>query len=154
MTVPAPLPMVIAGCSRRKLTTASPVPALELYQGWCIPALRARAARQPTLRTRIWIISAEHGLIHADTPLLPYDRRITPDRAMALRPGAEQRLREAFTRDGVPPAVIVIAGPAYQSVLAALPSLAGAGRVHWFSTPVDGWADAEAILDRWSPPCP
>jgi len=150
MTAPVPLPMVIAGCSRRKLVTASPVPALELYQGWCIPGLRARAAHRPALRARTWIISAEHGLIHADTPLLTYDRRMCPARALALRPEAEHRLREAFRRDGVPPAVVVIAGPAYQEILSGLPALAGAGRVHWFSTPVAGWASAEAILDRWS----
>jgi hypothetical protein len=153
VTDPAALPMVIAGCSRRKLAASRPVPALDLYQGWCIPALRARAARQPALRDRIWILSAEHGLIRAGTPLLPYDRRMTPARALALRPGAERQLREAFTRDGVPPAVIVIAEPAYQAALASLPDLAGADRIHWFATAA-GWAGAQAILDRWSPACP
>jgi hypothetical protein len=33
----------------------------------------------------IRILSAEHGLIRPDTPILPYDRRMTPDRARQLR---------------------------------------------------------------------
>ncbi len=74
-------PMVIAGCSRRKLQTAVPVPALDLYQGGCIPALRARARETGWLRSRTWILSAEHGLVHANTPLLPYDRRMDGQRA-------------------------------------------------------------------------
>lgn len=150
MTAPEPLPMVIAACSRRKLVTTGPVPAVELYQGWCIPALRARAAHRPALRARTWIISAEHGLIHADSLLVTYDRSMCPARALALRPETERRLREAFWRDGAPPVVIVIAGLAYQAVLAGLPALAAADHVHWFSTPGAGWAGAQVILGRWS----
>lgn len=151
MTAPAPPPMLISSCSRRKTATSRPVPALELYQGWCIPALRARTARQPELRASTWIISAEYGLIHADTPLLPYDRRMTLARAQALRPHVDQTLAETFGADGLPPAIVVIAGSAYQAALAGLPSLARPARVRWFSTPADGWAGAEQILDRWSP---
>ena len=145
--------IVIAGCSRRKTATTSPVPALDLYQGGCIPALRARAASQPGLRARIWIISAEHGLLHADALVLPYDRRMDPSRALALRGQVDERLRAQCQRHGIPEA-LVIAEPVYQLALAGLPGIAGPGRVRWVSDPAAGWADAEAVLDHWSQPCP
>lgn len=143
-------PMVIAGCSRRKAGTTVPVPALDLYQGGCILALRARAARQPGLRSRTWIISAEHGLLHAGTPLLPYDRRMDPGRAAALQAQVDQRLRAECRRHGSPREVLAIAEPVYQLALAGLPRIVGHTRVHWISDPSEGWADAAAILDQWS----
>jgi hypothetical protein len=145
--------MVIAGCSRRKLQTAVPVPALDLYQGGCIPALRARAQQIGWLRSRTWILSAEHGLLHADEPLLPYDRRMDSQRAAQLRPAARRRLREEFRQRGVPPEVLVIAEPPYQLALADLASLAGADRVHWVDDPAREWDKASAIIDTWRP-CP
>jgi hypothetical protein len=156
MTRQETVPMVIAGCSRRKTTTSSPVPALDLYQGGCIPALRTYAARHPGLRARTWIISAEHGLLHADTPLLPYDRRMDPGRAQALRSQVDQRLQAECQRHGVPCAVLVIAGPLYQLALAGLPGIAGHDRVRWINDPATGWAGAAAVLDQWnwSPSCP
>ena len=146
-------PMVIAGCSRRKLQTAVPVPALDLYQGGCIPALRALAQETGWLRSRTWILSAEHGLLHADAPLLPYDRRMDGQRAALLRPAAGRDLREEFTRRGVPREVLVIAEPLYQLVLANLASLAGADRVRWVDDPAREWAKASAVISTWRP-CP
>jgi hypothetical protein len=142
--------MVIAGCSRRKSATYSPVPALELYQGGCIPALRAYTVSHPGLRARTWIISAEHGLLHADTPLLPYDRRMDPDRARALRGQVDQRLRAECGRHGVPGAVLVIAEPIYQLALAGLPAITSCDDVHWISDPAAGWARTAAVLDQWN----
>jgi hypothetical protein len=146
-------PMVIAGCSRRKLQTAVPVPALDLYQGGCIPALRARAQETGWLRSRTWILSAEHGLVHADTPLLPYDRRMDGQRAAQLRPAASRHLRDEFTRRGIPREVLVIAEPLYQLILADLASLAGAERVRWVSDPAREWDKASAVISAWRP-CP
>ena len=146
-------PMVIAGCSRRKLQTAVPVPALDLYQGGCIPALRARAQEIGWLRSRTWILSAEHGLLHADAPLLPYDRRMDGQRAAWLRPAACRRLREEFRQRGVPREVLVIAEPLYQLALADLASLAGADRVRWVDDPAREWAKAGAVISTWRP-CP
>lgn len=146
-------PMVIAGCSRRKLQTAVPVPALDLYQGGCIPALRALAQESSWLRSRTWILSAEHGLLHADTPLLPYDRRMDEQRAASLRTAACLHLREEFRQRGLPREVLVIAEPLYQLALADLVSLAGAGRVRWVDNPAREWAKASAVISTWRP-CP
>jgi hypothetical protein len=141
--------MVIAGCSRRKLQTAMPVPALDLYQGGCIPALRARAQEIVWLRSRTWILSAEHGLLHADTPLLPYDRRMDSERAAWLRPAACRRLREEFSQRGFPREILVIAEPLYQLALAGLASLVGANRVDWVDDPAREWDKASAVIDTW-----
>lgn len=141
--------MVIAGCSRRKLQTAVPVAALDLYQGGCIPALRARAQETGWLRSRTWILSAEHGLLHADAPVLPYDRRMDGQRAAWLRPAACRRLREEFRQRGLPREVLVIAEPLYQLALAGLVSLAGAERVRWVDDPAREWAKASAVISTW-----
>jgi hypothetical protein len=141
--------MVIAGCSRRKLQTAEPVPALELYQGGCIPALRARTQQMSWLRPRTWILSAEHGLLHADDPLLPYDRRMDAERADWLRPAACRHLREEFGQRGVPREVLVIAEPIYQLALADLAPLAGADRVRWVDDPSRDWAKADTVISTW-----
>jgi hypothetical protein len=147
-------PMVIAGCSHRKLQTAVTVPALDLYQGGCIPALRARAQEIGWLRSRTWILSAEHGLLHADAPLLPYDQRMDDQRAARLRPLVGQRLREEFRHRGVPREVLVVAEPLYQLALADLASLAGANRVRWVEDPGGEWEKAGAVIDTWRMPCP
>jgi hypothetical protein len=146
--------MVIAGCSRRKLQTAEPVPALDLYQGGCIPALRTRAQEISWLRSRTWILSAEHGLLHADDLLLPYDRRLDGQRAAWLRPAAARCLRDEFRQRGVPREVLVIAEPLYQLALADLASLAGADRVRLVDDPAREWAKANAVISTWRPPCP
>jgi hypothetical protein len=146
--------MVIAGCSRRKLQTAEPVPAIDLYQGGCIPALRARAQEISWLRSRTWILSAEHGLLHAGFSLLPYDRRMDSQRATWLRPAASQLLREEFRQRGVPREVLVIAEPQYQLALADLASLAGADRVRWVDDPAREWEKADAVISTWRLPCP
>jgi hypothetical protein len=142
--------MIIAGCSRRKMATATPVSALELYQGGCIPALRTYITARPSLRTRVWIISAAHGLVHADTPLMPYDQRMDTRRAISLRPQVDQALRLACERDGTPRQVLVLAEPVYLLALAGLSSMPGGCRAHLIPAPAAGWAEALAILDTWS----
>jgi len=146
--------MVIAGCSQRKTATAIPVPALDLYQGGCIPALRARAAGQPELLARTWIISAEHGLLHAKTLVLPYDRRMDPIRALALRSQVDHRLEADCRRRGTPRAVLVIAEPVYQLALTGLYRIVGRDRIRYINDPATAWAGAEAVLDSWSQSCP
>lgn len=144
-------PLVIIGCSRRKATTDVPLPAIELYQGGRVPALRERVAGRPDLRSRIWIISAEHGLVHADTPLLPYDRRMNPERARELRAQVRRMSRQEL---GSPHAVLAVAEPVYLLALADLPDILGPSPIHWVDDPVGGWEQADRILTTWSWPCP
>jgi hypothetical protein len=154
MTIPGQAePAVIMGCSRRKSASAVPMPALDLYQGGRIPDLRLVLANQPHLRRRIWIISAEHGLIHAETPLLPYDRRLDAARALELRPHVARVARSQLAAAVPPREVLVVAEPLYLLALADLPDVLAPGLIHWVDDPVGGWQRAEQILTTWSQPC-
>ncbi|WP_045875810.1 DUF6884 domain-containing protein [Pseudofrankia sp. DC12] len=154
MTTPGQTaPAVIIGCSRRKTSTTVPIPALDLYQGGRIPELRSVLADQPDLRRRVWILSAEHGLIHGGTPLLPYDRRLDAARALELRPQVAHAAGRELAAGGPPREVLIVAEPLYLLALADLPGLLAPGLLHWVEDPVGGWPRAEQILTTWSQPC-
>jgi hypothetical protein len=138
--------LVIAGCSRRKLATSVPVPALDLYQGGCIPWLRSRLGSTPDLRTRIRILSAQHGLLDADHPVLPYDRPLDRQRATEMLPLVTDALAREWAVNGPPREVLVIAEPLYLVPLAAI--LATLAIVHWVPDPYDTDA-AERVLRHW-----
>ncbi|MFD5089830.1 DUF6884 domain-containing protein [Amycolatopsis thailandensis] len=76
--------LIILSCSRRKIVTAAPVAALDLYQGGCIPSAREHFAADAALRARIRIISGAHGLLRPETLISTYDHRLTT-RAEATR---------------------------------------------------------------------
>lgn len=77
--------LIILNCSRSKLVTSTPIPALELYQGACVPPARQHFASDPAHRARIRILSAEHGLLHPDGLISTYDRRLrTKEDALRL----------------------------------------------------------------------
>lgn len=144
-TVP---PLVIVGCSAEKTSTDRALPALDLYDGGCVPAVRTRLGDIPPLRRRVRFLSALHGLITADTPLDPYDLPLNPVRAHQLRPQVAAQLRVELTA-GVPGDVLVIAEPLYLVLLADLLALPNRPRVHWVPDHAHGWPQAAAILDRW-----
>jgi hypothetical protein len=68
--------LIIVNCSRSKLITSSAVPALELYQGGCVPQVREHFAGDAARRSRIRILSAAHGLLRPGDPVSTYDRRL------------------------------------------------------------------------------
>ncbi|WP_395110621.1 DUF6884 domain-containing protein [Actinomadura sp. SCN-SB] len=142
--------MVFAACSRRKLTTREPVPALDLYQGGCIPQLRLRLGGSPRHRARIWILSAQHGLICADSPILPYDRRLDHVRARYLRPAVTTTLAHQARVDGLPSECLIIAEPVYLTLLTDL--LFTRVQVHWIDDVHNGWDRAAEVLDAWGWP--
>ena len=142
--------MVFVGCSRRKSETSKPIPALDLYQGGCVPPLRDRLGKDLRLRSRIRILSAEYGLLRADTPLLPYDRPLDDERAEELRPHVGAMLRAEFARDGVPRAVLVMADPLYLGLIDELTSRKDLRPdVTVFPNHQTAWPDAAAVLDTW-----
>ncbi|MFE3196845.1 DUF6884 domain-containing protein [Embleya sp. NPDC059237] len=147
-TAPRPIApehaLVVAGCSRRKHPSESHVPALELYAGGIAPQLRARLGALPPYRARIRFLSAEHGLVHADTPLLPYDRHMTARRRTELERVVGEQVRREWEPSG-PATVLVVADAAYLPLLCAVPS---GIRVRWIPDP-HGWAQAAAVLDSW-----
>jgi len=140
--------MVILGCTARKSAIPGPLPALELYDGGCVPSLRARLGGDSRLRDRVRFLSAEHGLVTADTPLHSYDRPLDLDRAVALRPAVMSALHREMVVNGVPHEVLVVAEPLYLVLLADLLALPARPRVHWIPD-AHGWPQAQAVLDQW-----
>lgn len=92
MTSSPPLPralrpnegLIILNCSQSKLVTSAPIPALELYQGACVPQAREHFTTDPARRARIRILSAAYGLLRPDDLISTYDHRLAT-RADALR---------------------------------------------------------------------
>lgn len=66
-------PLLIMGCSDAKLDYAAP--AFSLYQGGLFKMLRSNLAN-PLEHFDILILSAEHGLIHANSVIEPYNTRM------------------------------------------------------------------------------
>jgi uncharacterized protein DUF6884 len=142
--------MVFAACSRRKLIVHEPVPALDLYQGGCIPQLRGRLGRSPRHRARIRILSAQYGVITADRPLMPYDRHLDPAHAQLLRPAVTKTLAGEARADGLPSECLIIAEPVYLTLLTDL--LFAPVQVHWIDDVRNGWDRASDVLDSWGWP--
>jgi hypothetical protein len=146
--LPVPVQLVIAGCCKEKATTRTPLPALDLYDGCCVPHLRARVGDRPGQRSRVRFLSAEHGLVTADTPLNPYDRPLDAARATTLRPHVWTQLQHDL-RGSAPPDVLVIAEPLYLVLLADLLAHPARPRIHWIADHANGWPEAAALLDVW-----
>jgi len=144
--------LVIAGCTRRKVATSCLVPALELYQGSCIPQLRARLGPYAFLRGRVLFLSARHGLVHAGTPLRPYDQQLTEARAEQLRPDVMAALDREFIAGGRPEEILLLLEPLYLLLLADLRAHPNRLMLRWIPNPGDGWEDAAAVLDMWGWP--
>ncbi|MFI5497120.1 DUF6884 domain-containing protein [Actinoplanes sp. NPDC051859] len=144
--------LVFVGCSRRKRAATRPLQALELYEGGCIPQLRARLGRHPAYSTRLRILSAEHGLLDADTPVLPYDRPLDPDRAAQLQPVVGADLLAEAARDGMPRHLLVVAEPLYLHLLTDLLNVRRL-RPELIHIPTHHrWPEAAAVLDEWGWP--
>ncbi|MET9112474.1 DUF6884 domain-containing protein [Streptomyces zhihengii] len=136
--------LVVIGCSRRKRGGTTPVPALELYQGWCFPQLRERIADRPEYRSSTLILSARHGLLGADDPITPYHQVLTPERALSQRDlvstALAGHLEQSPARE-----VLLLLEPLYFQML-GLPPLPV---VHLVSDPVTHWPQVTRVLDGW-----
>jgi hypothetical protein len=141
--------LVVVGCSKEKTVTSQPVPALDLYQGWCVPALRHRLASGSPSRTRVLVLSAHYGLVTADAPLLTYEQPMTPARARALREPVRQTLAEHLAAQSTSEALLLLA-PDYLDVLGPLPLHV----VHTITDPITHLGAVHRVLDSWSWPWP
>jgi hypothetical protein len=79
--------LIVLGCSATKFPTDTGLPAICLYNGPAFKVLRAflRHYRWPSPLS-IAILSAKHGMIGALASILPYDQRMTSERASQLAP--------------------------------------------------------------------
>jgi hypothetical protein len=140
--------LLIVGCSRRKLETSAPVPALNLYEGWCVPALREMVAGRPDRLDRVRVLSARHGLLPAATPLMPYDQALTRARAARLRHRVRSRLRAEVGRDGGAELLLLLE-PRYLRLLGLPGTAPRVSTVHWFTQPARDWHHVLAVLATW-----
>ena len=78
--------LLIIACGATKRDDARLLPAVLRYDGPPYRTLRAALrSLPPEQHPTICILSAEFGLIAAETPIPDYDRRMTRPRALALR---------------------------------------------------------------------
>lgn len=113
--------LLILSCSRGKRNSARILPAIERYDGPAFRVVRRYLATTQDAPT-ICILSAEYGLLLADSPVPYYDRAMDADRARVLRPLVARQLATIAT----PPrfrSVFLILGSAYRSALGDAPRL-------------------------------
>lgn len=94
------------------------------------------------------VLSGKHGLVPAETPLLPYDQPLTPDRAAHLRPGIHRAWVQQ-TQHAVVDELLLLLESAYLELIA--PSLLRhpPAVAHWIPDPTQAWEHATAVLARW-----
>ena len=153
MTLPAREPslnpeqgLIIVSCSRRKLVTTDPVPALDLYQGALVPHLRKHLG--PGYRPRIRILSAEHGLLHPQDLVGTYDHQL---RSHGQAHTLQHRVGARLTADLGEPVlrqVLVVLEPLYLIAAACLFDHVDAVGLTLLPDPGD-WPGASAVLSRW-----
>ncbi|SES35998.1 DUF6884 domain-containing protein [Actinokineospora terrae] len=138
--------LIIVSCSREKLVTTDPVPAVELYQGALVPQLRDQLS--PEHRARVRILSAEHGLLHPDDTVGTYDHKLrTRGEARVL----QARITEHLTTDLLAEElrhVLVVLEPLYQLALECLFDHAPPLTLTLAPNPVD-WRDVRTMLAGW-----
>jgi cytoplasmic iron level regulating protein YaaA (DUF328/UPF0246 family) len=77
--------LLIQSCSATKESVDTPVPALDLYDGYFFRIIK-KALRTDQFQSGldITIISAKHGIVEPDDEIGYYDRRMDTDRANEL----------------------------------------------------------------------
>lgn len=104
--------LVVSACSKSKLDTAEPVPAGSLYTGSGHRRLvqSLDEARASGVHVEHWVVSAEHGLVHADRPIATYDRELSPEDIPAWRDRTfgHRELARLLAADGYDRAIIAL----------------------------------------------
>lgn len=111
---------LLLGCSQAKRQDEGVLPAIERYDGPAFRVLRrffAGRGEQSNLEA-VFILSAEYGLIHADTPIAAYDRLMSNSRAKALHGQILDELCKYIAGDDVE--LFVSMGKTYLHAIAGL----------------------------------
>ena len=70
--------IALIACSKRKVETAKPVPAINLYQGQLFKSQLFYASGVLGLPlTRIFVLSAKYGIVRSGALLVPYDQTLS-----------------------------------------------------------------------------
>jgi hypothetical protein len=146
--------MIFVSATACNRAPSSLVRAWDLYQGGCLPQLRERMAAHPRRRGRVRMISAEYGVLHPDTLVLPSARLMTKERAAQLRPTARRRLMAEFATDGVPRETMLLAEYPYGTVVTDIFHIPGLRPYTSLCTdrPGEQWSLISDALDTWGWP--
>lgn len=105
--------LLVQSCSATKNDVTKPTQAIEVYDGYFFRIIK-KAIREGAFRSDIElrILSAEHGILHADDEITNYDRRMTPSRASELHDYVTEDLRHCIS-NGDYETVIINMGSVY-----------------------------------------
>lgn len=93
--------LLVQSCSATKESVDSPVPALDLYDGYFFRIIKkALRAGQFQAGLDIIIISAEYGVVDTDDEIKHYDRRMDTERANELNNEVIDTVANKVTEDG------------------------------------------------------
>ena len=108
--------LLVQACSKSKNQPEEATPALELYSGYFFKIIK-KSMREGTFDEQmdIYILSAEHGLIDADTDIGWYNKRMDRSQAAELAPSVQSKLRNIVT--DTYDEVIINVGNTYQQAL-------------------------------------
>lgn len=112
--------LLVQSCSASKQQPSTAVPALDLYTGYFYKIIE-KSRREGVLRDdiSIRILSAEHGLLHPETEIGYYDRRMTAKRAAELCDAVIEEITAVVERKDID-RVIINAGADYLPAVSGL----------------------------------
>jgi hypothetical protein len=92
--------LLVISCSKRKRLDSRLMPAIDRYDGPTFRVLRCFLREHPEHAPEVLIISAEYGLLSADSRIPFYNRAINATRAKELRPLVAVDFRRIFSTSG------------------------------------------------------
>lgn len=108
--------LLILSCSQRKRHDAPLMPAIERYDGPRYRMLRRHIRTRPEADIDVFVLSAEYGLFPGSLSIANYDRVLTYDRALELRPSTS-RLAHSLVSGGHYTRVYIDGGRLYELAL-------------------------------------
>ncbi len=108
--------LLVLACTSRKRPDVGLLPAIQRYDGPSFRVLRKYRRSVADESLKVVILSAEFGLIRDDELIPDYDRFMSRERALQLRPGVMDRLGE-FVSEITPTTMLISAGKTYMKAL-------------------------------------
>lgn len=90
--------LLILGCSARKRAEQTLLPAIERYDGPPFRLLRRYLSHSDN-ELRVYVLSAEYGLVAGEQAISYYDQRMTRERAAELRPQVAATLKRVLAEE-------------------------------------------------------
>jgi hypothetical protein len=139
--------LLILSCSERKNLSASPLPAIQRYDGPFFRVARRGLADAP--ETAVFVLSARFGLVHGDAEIPWYDQPLTKARRTELRDQIAPGLSSLANADRFDSAFICagrkylhLIDPHLPDLRAAFPVMLASGGLGEKLTRLRGWLGA------------